>query len=725
MAQRRRSVTGLNDLTQDCILWDESKNVDLRKVASPGFQTPAFDETPHDEGHQQQRPVNRRRSSLQEVSRCLPYQPEKEIESIFTRLEGDDTTKGTANVELPTQRRRNKNFGRPPSATVAELAALKSRKRQRKHDGISKPVPFSDGRTDSSGKGGGSVKTDGFEDLLQQVKTPSPSATTITAHETAKENAGNGRTPDEFGDFDISMDDLQMMESIAQNHLSQKQDTNKKEDPFGEFPDDFDFEELERKNAQMTQGTMVMAKPASNENQDDNEDPFGDFPDEIDFEALDRSNAEAIKKSHAVPPVDALVRNTRSTSVGAPSSDPSFLTFSRYKVVRLDQDPLTHTLSLWVAAWQDTMLGENDTKALHRYHESSKMALPSRKQWQADGVIHLRGEWYHTKVEEGDVIHVCSLFGKFRTDTLPLVLHTRPPPGSDPDDLVLVVHPDLLLTPTGISEAVSCPRRAILRGRLGSTGLSSEAPLFGTMRHELFEAMMKNKDFSVEFASKMIPTIARKNAEGLLSCGVTNRQAEVEVAKVVPQIQSFARLYTNLVGNHDRHIADVPLLEPGGSSPPVRFVVEELEAIEEPIISPELGLKGNLDAIVRAKTATSGVDVQTALMPVELKTGHRQQTQHAHLAQLALYTLMLGVRYGSSTQNSAAGDSNEAKRDGLLLYINNDSIRAVHVMPLLPEIKSLMGQRNVVAFESLKSSRPRGVVLSYENQGESLQNAPK
>ena len=60
---------------------------------------------------------------------------------------------------------------------------------------------------------------------------------------------------------------------------------------------------------------------------------------------------------------------------------------------------------------------------------------------------------------------------------LPLLLHTCPPPGSDPDDdLVLIVHPDLLLTRTAISETVSCPRRAILSNRLGSTGMTG--PVF-------------------------------------------------------------------------------------------------------------------------------------------------------------------------------------------------------------------------------------------------------
>ena len=58
---------------------------------------------------------------------------------------------------------------------------------------------------------------------------------------------------------------------------------------------------------------------------------------------------------------------------------------------------------------------------------------------------------------------------------LPLLMHTTPPASSVADDLVIVVHPEVLFTPTTISETVTCTRRAVLKNRLGSTGLSCKS----------------------------------------------------------------------------------------------------------------------------------------------------------------------------------------------------------------------------------------------------------
>jgi hypothetical protein len=98
-------------------------------------------------------------------------------------------------------------------------------------------------------------------------------------------------------------------------------------------------------------------------------------------------------------------------------------------------------------------------------------------------------------------------------------------------------------------------------------------------------------------------------------------------------------------------------------------------------------------------------------MRVELKTGHHQRPQNAHIAQLALYVVMLQTRYGTAGCKSTAWSAAE---NGLILYMNNEAVRAVHIAPMLSEIKSMIEMRNVVAIESIRTSRPRGIRLSYE-----------
>ena len=211
----------------------------------------------------------------------------------------------------------------------------------------------------------------------------------------------------------------------------------------------------------------------------DDDDPFGDFSD-FDFEAMDKlivehkhQKASQPDSSFPIPPVQAAVCNPR---VQQPSPAPArtFLSFSRYKVMDVLLDEASFTKTLAVATWTNDMLKENP-RVIHKTDAQGRMRRPVREAWPVAGAVHLRGEWYHTPLARGDVIHICSLSGLFRTDKLPLMLHSNPPAGSDrDDDLVLIVHPDLLLTPTTISETVSCSRRAILKNRLGSSGLTGK-----------------------------------------------------------------------------------------------------------------------------------------------------------------------------------------------------------------------------------------------------------
>lgn len=56
------------------------------------------------------------------------------------------------------------------------------------------------------------------------------------------------------------------------------------------------------------------------------------------------------------------------------------------------------------------------------------------------------------------------------------------------------------------------------------------------------------------------------------------------------------------------------------------------------------GLKGNIDATVQV-ACHNGESKRSLVVPLELKTGKRD-TNLAHRAQTALYTLLLSDRYG-------------------------------------------------------------------------------
>ena len=181
---------------------------------------------------------------------------------------------------------------------------------------------------------------------------------------------------------------------------------------------------------------------------DDDDDPFGDFPD-VDFEMLDQQVA----------------------AVAQPPSNDDGL--SRYRVVQVTADMANFAKTLHVARWKDDMCSEFEDRLA--IHQERGAPYPKQTCWAIDGLIYLRGQWYHTEVYEGDFVHVYSLFGRSSTSRLPLTLDTS----SDPkmDDLVLIMHPESMLIPTTISEATSCPRRAVLKTRIGSSGSSKHTVL--------------------------------------------------------------------------------------------------------------------------------------------------------------------------------------------------------------------------------------------------------
>lgn len=85
------------------------------------------------------------------------------------------------------------------------------------------------------------------------------------------------------------------------------------------------------------------------------------------------------------------------------------------------------------------------------------------------------------------------------------------------------------------------------------------------------------------------------------------------------------------------------LVEDRGNSK-LSLSINKLLEVEEHIWSPMYGLKGNVDATVQV-ACHDGESDKNLVVPLELKTGNRD-TNQAHRAQTALYTLLLSDRYG-------------------------------------------------------------------------------
>lgn len=233
-----------------------------------------------------------------------------------------------------------------------------------------------------------------------------------------------------------------------------------------------------------------------------------------------------------------------------------------------------------------------------------------------------------------------------------------------------------------------------------------------------------HNNFSREFAKNAVRTIVRNHGDKLIGAGLVNEKLmNFEVLKIMPNIRKFAEIYTKFTIN-DNHA----ILTGVGMSPSIEVLAERLHGTEEFAISPELGIKGFIDASVEVESSFqvgaqnygAHVNRQRSFMGIELKTGHNQTPQGSHLAQLALYTLALRTRYGSMISNGVnRTDSVQgAACGGMLLYLNHASLNAVHVSPELNELKTLLNQRNTVASDTRKASMPRGIKVEYDKTNE-------
>jgi hypothetical protein len=562
---------------------------------------------------------------------------------------------------------------------------------------------------------------------------------------------------DEFGsDDDWNEEDLAAIDRcVAMTQCNQSQNNGKAppapankppspptDDEFGDDDDD-EFAAFDL-SAAMTQSnnnvlnsfastfSSVCPNPAAasnvastNSSGEFSDDDFAD----IDFDAIDSKVAQQMQATH--PPKHVPTHNRRSAVVS------NALSFTRYVIKSVEDNFNTSTKTLGVVLWSERELKTNCTdelerlRALQQNEDGSNVNATS----SVNGYIHLRGIWYYTECCNGDVIHLISISGKYSTDStaLPVVLDSSH--DGNQDDLVLVIHPDELITPTLISEAVKCPRLSVLQSRLGSTGLSAKSAVIGTLRHDLFERCLQDHNASRQSAAIHTRQIIRNHAETLVGCGITDQKdAFCEVMKTLPQIQNFLQKYTswdvskagqmNFVSNAPR---PPETLRGEFPSSDTLFSIKGLYATEEMTMCPELGLKGFVDATVAVQTkplTASSLQKSnpTCLMPIELKTGHTQTMRSNHSAQLSVYTVLLRSRHGTASKESTGDESVSFDMDGkemgaadsgMLLYLNEKSFNAIHVRPTLADVKQLIGQRNEVACHDLKAALPRGIVIEY------------
>ena len=339
--------------------------------------------------------------------------------------------------------------------------------------------------------------------------------------------------------------------------------------------------------------------------------------------------------------------------------------------------------------------------------------------------LRLHDMWAESKIRPGDLIRLVAPHAR----SGPPINLGDPGKGFDvsaPIDVtqhsgqLLVIHPSHLVNSTAVGGSIDCLRRTMLQAVVPEVGGAqhAQAAMLGTLAHELSEASLFAAAFNTGPGAKGFfkhsAELVDASADRLFLSGTTEKEALDRLRYVGPGVHKWTR---QLV----KHPAQPGMANPGGgggsAGPGVEcrvlasgahrsdglVAVTKMVEAEETIWAPTLGLRGVIDAVAVGKLDEVGADgkrmVSSGMVPVELKTGYWREPRE-HGAQLTLYTLMLGERYGTRVPwgllhytRHPGGGARDKKDD-----------ETVAIRPGPVDLAYLMHRRNMIA----TAMRPKG-----------------
>jgi DNA replication ATP-dependent helicase Dna2 len=240
-------------------------------------------------------------------------------------------------------------------------------------------------------------------------------------------------------------------------------------------------------------------------------------------------------------------------------------------------------------------------------------------------VITLRQAWYDTPCTPDSFVHVIGEFS--RTGECLIDDHHN----------MLILHPDHLISSTVVADSFGCLRRAVLQDRIKATSKANPPMLYGTLLHELFQEALKVNRWDTKFLLEKIDGLLPAKFETILEIESSCEEVKAHMMSKLPEMQAWAEVFVRASPR-----ADAVVRERNGKQSIMS--INKLLDVEEHVWSPMYGLKGNIDATVQV-TMQDDQGERTLTVPFEVKTG-KNSSNAAHVAQTALYNLLLSNRYG-------------------------------------------------------------------------------
>ncbi|EGX93313.1 DNA replication helicase Dna2, putative [Cordyceps militaris CM01] len=400
-----------------------------------------------------------------------------------------------------------------------------------------------------------------------------------------------------------------------------------KSDDFDDLDDElFDNEELVRLSQklvlQQPKREAIQKKPAVPA--EDLDDEFeDDFADDIDFEAVELAATQSFQQAKA--------------NAGRINKDK---TIQRYLITNVLESEYIDQYN--VARPEKILLIMPDNSKLTRQ-------------------VHLRGAWYDTPAHAKSYVHV---IGKFSINGQCVV---------DDAQNLLILHPDQLVSATVVADSFGCMRRAVLQDRVKATSEASAPLVYGTMLHEIFQDALLANRWDLPFLARLIEKITEKHVEELYTIKVGLPSAREHLQSKMMELSYWAKSFVSPQPNNDAVVED-------RNGKKATMAVTKLLDVEEHVWSPMYGLKGNIDATVEVNMM-DGEQSRLLTVPFEVKTGRNASS--SHMAQTALYTLLLSDRYDIEIAY------------GVLYYM--ETSKTMRIPAVRHELRHMIMQRNQLA----------------------------
>ncbi|KAJ2719684.1 DNA replication endonuclease-helicase Dna2 [Coemansia sp. Benny D115] len=256
--------------------------------------------------------------------------------------------------------------------------------------------------------------------------------------------------------------------------------------------------------------------------------------------------------------------------------------------------------------------------------------------------VYLRDDWYTTPIGIGDYLNLVGNIPETGPDGAVVLSYQAL-------DLLLVLHPDTLVSCTHLADAFYCVRRAVLKDRIRE--ISDGSPpntvmLIGQLLHDLFQSCALKNRWDDKTMSDSINTLIKDNIESLWECQIDEDSVHKQISECIPIYQDWAARYMHgSAANGSYYSAPANNMIRSGKPSSVAdmdtVALAKILNVEENVWSPKFGLKGKVDLTVQAQYLPG----KSLVQPFELKTG-RWTTSTSHRAQLVLYTLLMSDRFG-------------------------------------------------------------------------------